>query len=135
MRKTVFYVFYFFSPLYLRFRLSRVSQTIDLEEIYRLVSKILNFTPCGWLLSRFCVLCVPLAPHLSHSGTLWRHLGALWGYFGALGAQFGVTLGTYMKVTLEPLWSNFDKHYFLNGFMHLRGQLGVALGAIFIQMM
>ena len=48
--------FLHFYPLFRRFRLSRVSQTIDLEEIYRLVSKILNFTLCGSVLSRFCVL-------------------------------------------------------------------------------
>ena len=53
--KTMFYVFCLFTPLYRRFRLSRALQTIDLEEIYRLVSKILNFMACGSVLSRFCV--------------------------------------------------------------------------------
>ena len=56
-RKTGFYVFCLFTPLYRRFRLSRASQTIDIEKIYRLVSKILNFMPCGSVLSRFCVQC------------------------------------------------------------------------------
>ena len=51
----MFYVFCIFTSLFRRFRLSRVSQTIDLEEIYRLVSKILNFAPYGSVLSRFCV--------------------------------------------------------------------------------
>ena len=51
----MFYVFCIFTPLFRRFRLSRVSQTIDLEEIYRLVLKILNFSPNGSLLSRYCV--------------------------------------------------------------------------------
>ena len=46
-----------FTPLYRHFRLSRVSQTQECEEIYRLVSKILNFTPCGAVFDRFCVLC------------------------------------------------------------------------------
>ena len=52
----MFYVFCLFTPLYRRFRLSRVSQRIDLDEIYRLVSKILNFMPCGLVFDRFCVL-------------------------------------------------------------------------------
>ena len=56
-RKTMFYVFCLFTPLYGRFRLSRASQTIDIEKIYRLVSKILNFMPYGSVLSRFCVQC------------------------------------------------------------------------------
>ena len=55
--KTCFTFFAFFS-LYRRFRLSRVSQRIDLDEIYRLVSKILNFMPCGSVFDRFCVLCL-----------------------------------------------------------------------------
>ena len=54
-RKTGFYVFCLFTPLYGRFRLSRASQTIDIEKIYRLVSKILNFMPCGLVLDLFCV--------------------------------------------------------------------------------
>ena len=56
-RKTSFYVFCLFTPLDPRFMLSRASQTIDIEKIYRLVSKILNFMPCGSVLSRFCVQC------------------------------------------------------------------------------
>ena len=64
-RKTRFYVFCLFTPLYRRFRLSRVSQTIDLEEIYRLVSKILNFTPCGSVFDRFCVLWENIDENLS----------------------------------------------------------------------
>ena len=55
-RKTKFYVFCLFTPLYRRFRLSRVSHAQDLYEIYRLVSKILNFTPCGSVFGRFYVL-------------------------------------------------------------------------------
>ena len=55
--KLWFTFFCIFSSLYRRFRLSRVSQTIDLEEIYRLVSKILNFTSCDSVFGRFCVLC------------------------------------------------------------------------------
>ena len=49
----MFYVFRLFTPLYAGFRLSRVSQTQDLDEIYRLLSKILNFTPCGSVFDRF----------------------------------------------------------------------------------
>ena len=46
----MFYVFCFFTPLFRHFRLSRVFQTIDLEEIYRLVSK--SFNPPRPLASR-----------------------------------------------------------------------------------
>ena len=56
-RKNGFYVFCLFTPLYGRFRLSRALQTIDIEKIYRLVSKILNFTAYGSVLDRFCVQC------------------------------------------------------------------------------
>ena len=51
----MFYVFCLFTPLYRRFRLSRVSHAQDLDEIYRLVSKILKFTPCGSVFGGFCV--------------------------------------------------------------------------------
>ena len=51
--KRCFTFFAFLPPLYRCFRLSRASQTIDLEEIYRLVSKNLNFPPCGSVLVRF----------------------------------------------------------------------------------
>ena len=44
-----------FTPSCGGFKLSRTSQTIDLEEIYRLVSKILNFMACGSVLGRFSV--------------------------------------------------------------------------------
>ena len=58
------YVFCLFTPLYRRFRLSRVSHAQDLDEIYRLVSKILNFTPCGSVFDRFCVEAFKMAEHL-----------------------------------------------------------------------
>ena len=59
------YVFCLFTCLYRRFRLSRVSQSIDLDEIYRLVSKILNFTPCGSVFARFCVFyCINRFPKI-----------------------------------------------------------------------
>ena len=53
----MFYVFCLFTSLYWRFRLSHALQTVDLEEIYRLVSKILNFMACGSVLGRFSVSC------------------------------------------------------------------------------
>ena len=62
--KNTFYVFCLFTPLFRRFRLSRVSQSIDLDEIYRLVSKILNFTPCGSVFDRFCVEAFKLVESL-----------------------------------------------------------------------
>ena len=65
-RKTFFYVFCLSTPLYRRFRLSHVCQTIDLEEIYRFVSKILNFTPCGLVFGRFCVLYGSMKIHCLH---------------------------------------------------------------------
>ena len=62
--KTRFYVFCLFTPLYRRFRLSRVSQRIDIDESYRLVSKILNFMPCGSVFDLFCVEVLRMAEHL-----------------------------------------------------------------------
>ena len=53
--KPGFTFFCLFTPLFRLFRLSRVSQRIDLDEIYRLVSKIINFMPCGSVFDRFCV--------------------------------------------------------------------------------
>ena len=44
-------------PLYGHFRLSHALQTVDLEEIYRLVPKILNFMACGLVLRSFSVSC------------------------------------------------------------------------------
>ena len=55
--KQVFTFFCLFTPLYGRFMLCRASQTIDIEKIYRLVSKILNFMAYGSVLDRFCVQC------------------------------------------------------------------------------
>ena len=52
----MFYVFCPLTPLFRRFRLSRVWHAQDLDEIYRLVSKNLNFMPCGSVIGRFCVL-------------------------------------------------------------------------------
>ena len=68
-RKTTFCVFWLFTPLYRRFRLSRVCQTIDLEEIYGLVSTILNFTPCGSVFGRFSV---PHNRHRESIENLWN---------------------------------------------------------------
>ena len=56
--KTMFLVFCLFTPLYRRFRLSRVWHAQEHEEIYRLVSKILNFMAYGSVFERFCVSCV-----------------------------------------------------------------------------
>ena len=53
-------VFCIFTPLYRRFRPSRISQTVDIEEIYRFISKILDFMPCGSVFGHFCVLCTNL---------------------------------------------------------------------------
>ena len=67
------------------------------------------------------------------------------GHFGVIRGSLLDTLGGllydlgYMRVTLEPLWSNFEKHSFsyidFNDLMHLRGQLGVTLGSIFMKIM
>ena len=56
------FTFFAFLPTYMgylygRFRLSRGSQTIDIEKIYRLVSKILNFMPYGSVLGNFFFSC------------------------------------------------------------------------------
>ena len=57
VEKTMLYVFCLSTPLDRRFMLCRASQTIDIEKIYRLVSKILNFMACGSVLGHFCVQC------------------------------------------------------------------------------
>ena len=51
-RRQGFHVLCLFTPLFRRFRLSGVSKTIDLDETYRLVSKMFNFMPCGSVLSK-----------------------------------------------------------------------------------
>ena len=58
------YVFCLFTPLYRRFRLSRVLHAQDLDEIYRLVSKILNFMPCGSVFDRFRVEALKMAENI-----------------------------------------------------------------------
>ena len=72
IEKQCFTFFAFFTPLYRRFRLSRVPQTQEREEIYRLVSKILNFTPCGSVFDRFCVLWENIYENL------WKSIENLW---------------------------------------------------------
>ena len=49
--------FCLFTPLLRRFRLSRVSKSIDLDDTYRLVSKMFNFMPCGSVLSKSSANC------------------------------------------------------------------------------
>ena len=63
--KRCFMFFAFFTPLYRRFRPSGVLQTVDLEEIYRFLSKILDFMPCGSVFGHFCVLCTNLMAWVS----------------------------------------------------------------------
>ena len=60
----MFYVFCLFTPLFRRFRLSRVWHAQECEEIYRLVSKILNFMACGSVFDRFCVEALKMAKNL-----------------------------------------------------------------------
>ena len=74
----MFYVFCLFTPLYRRFRLSRVSQRIDHDEIYRLKSKILNFTPCGSVFDRFCVEVFKMGENL------WKSIENLLKIYGNL---------------------------------------------------
>ena len=62
--KQKFRVFCLFTPLYRRFRLSRVWHAQECEEIYRLVSKNLNFMPCGLVFDRFCVEVLKMAENL-----------------------------------------------------------------------
>ena len=87
-QEPMFYVFCLFSTLYRRFRLSRISQTQEHEEIYRLVSKILNFMPCGSVFDRVCVLrktivespaeiylkSMTIYENLRESQKIWEHL-------------------------------------------------------------
>ena len=51
------FTFFAFLPPYIGVSGSLVSQMQEHEEIYQLVSIFFNFTPCGSVLSRFCVLC------------------------------------------------------------------------------
>ena len=51
------FTFFAFLPPDIGVSGSLVSQRINLDEIYRLVSKILNFMACGSVFDRFCVLC------------------------------------------------------------------------------
>ena len=71
--KTRFYIFYFFTPLYGRFRLSHALQTIDLEEIYRLVSKIVSFMACGSVLGRFSVPCKNFVGGIENLSKFYRN--------------------------------------------------------------
>ena len=83
--KTTFYVFCLFTPLYRRFRLSRVWHAQDLDEIYRLVSKILNFTPCGLVFDRFCVEALKMAEnHEKPCSTFFAFLSPYIGVSGSL---------------------------------------------------
>ena len=61
-RENNFLGFCLFTLLYRRFRLSRVWHAQDLDEIYRLVSKNLNFMPCGSVFDRFSVLLYKKVP-------------------------------------------------------------------------
>ena len=49
------FTFFAFSPRYIGVSGSLVSRKRDLDEIYRLVSKILHFMVCGSVLGRFRV--------------------------------------------------------------------------------
>ena len=53
-RKTTFYVFWLFTPLFRRFTLSGVVHREELFEIYRFISKILHFMASGSVL-RFSI--------------------------------------------------------------------------------
>ena len=89
--------------------------------------------------------CSTLGSPGGHFQLLWCHFAALWWHFRALRGSLLDTLGSllhdlgYMRVTLESLWSTFEKQIFFglifNDFMHLWGQLDIALRAIFINIM
>ena len=53
-RKTTFYVFWLFTPLFRRFTLSGVVFEIEHDETHRLVSSILHFMPSGSI-SKFSI--------------------------------------------------------------------------------
>ena len=89
------YVFCRFTPLFRCFRPSRVSQTIELEEIYRLVSKILNFMLCGSVLSRF------RRGHLRYLMGLWHGICKVAGQV-AKNLKFPITKsGLYHKLAFR----------------------------------
>ena len=53
-----FMFFVFLPPIFRRFRPSHVENPIKLDDTYRLVSKMLNFMPCGSVLGHFCVFSI-----------------------------------------------------------------------------
>ena len=110
----MFYVFCLFTPLYRRFRLSRVSQRIDLDEIYRLVSKILNFTPCGSVFDRFCVEALKMAENAEKPGfTFFAFLPPYIGVSSFLvypqGKNFSRSIDWYRKFFISCLLARYRK--------------------------
>ena len=59
--------FCIFTPLYRCFNFFHALQTIDFEEIYRSVSKVLDFMACGSVLGRFGVFARYILQNLSKS--------------------------------------------------------------------
>ena len=64
-RKTTFYVFWLFTPLFRRFRLSGVVLGEELFEIYRFVSSILHFMPSGSISENLSKIYRKSIEHLS----------------------------------------------------------------------
>ena len=80
----MFYVFCLFTPLFRRFRLSRVWHAQEHEEIYRLVSKIIIFTPCGSVFYRFCLEALKMLKN--HEKQCFTFFAFLPPYFGVSGS-------------------------------------------------
>ena len=106
-RKTGFYVFCLFTPLYRRFMLCRASQTIDIEKIYRLVSKILNFMPCGSVLGRFCVQCKNF---VASASKIYRKSNEILSKFYRISIEF---LSKFYRNSIEIL-SKFNRKFYRN---------------------
>ena len=64
-RKTTFYVFGLFTPLFRRFRRSSVSHGSRFDEIYRFVSSILHFMPSGSISENLSKIYRKSIEHLS----------------------------------------------------------------------
>ena len=109
----MFYVFCLFTPLYRRFRLSRVSHAQVLDEIYRLVSKILNFMPCGSVFDRFCLEALKVDendenPSFTFSAFLPPYIGVSGCLVSGMGKSVKRSIDWYQKFLISYLAARYS---------------------------
>ena len=120
-RKTTFRVFGIFTPLLRRLRLSRTSKTIDIEEIYRFMSKNIHFMPCGSVFGRFSVLCRVVENLSKFSRKSIEHLSKI--YRKSIENLSNIyrisseklSIGGLLWVTLGLLWGHFGVKFGSSG--------------------